>query len=49
MHVGGRLHFCVGDGVRTVEWKNRVLASGRRPFPYAWHEEQLSSLDDKVD
>lgn len=27
------LHFCVGGGVRTVEWDGREIARGRKPFP----------------
>jgi hypothetical protein len=26
------LHFCVGDGVRTVEWDDREIARGAKPF-----------------
>jgi hypothetical protein len=44
-YIGGRLHFCAGDGVRTVEWNNRVLAFGRRPFPHAWFDEELARLE----
>ena len=41
---GGELHFCVGAHprlarpVRTVEWRGRELARGRRPFEYGMHE-----------
>ena len=45
MYIGGRLHFCVGGNVRTVEWNGRVLASGRRPFPHAWFDEELARLE----
>ena len=45
MYIGGRLHFCVGDDVRTVEWNNRVLASGQRPFPHAWFDEESARLE----
>jgi len=35
MYLGARLHCCAMDGVRTIEWNNRVVARGRRPFtPY---------------
>jgi hypothetical protein len=29
--TGHRLHFCVGDGVRTVEWDGREIAQGNKP------------------
>jgi hypothetical protein len=29
---GQSLHFCVGDGVRTIELNGREVAQGRRPF-----------------
>src|SRR4051812_41930985 len=29
---GQSLHFCVGDGVRTIALNGREVAQGRRPF-----------------
>ena len=26
------LHFCVGDGVRAVEWDGREIARGAKPY-----------------
>jgi len=31
-HSPNTLHFCVGDGVRTVEWDDREIARGAKPF-----------------
>lgn len=45
MYFGGRLHFCVRDNVRTVEWNNRVLGSGEREFPHAWYDEEMAKLE----
>jgi hypothetical protein len=34
-HVsGGDLHFCAEDHARSVEWNGRVIARGKRLFPY---------------
>jgi hypothetical protein len=49
LYLGGRLHFCVGDGVRTVEWNGRVLASGRLPFPFEWYETEQLRLETELD
>jgi hypothetical protein len=32
--IGGDLHFCDDDHVRSIEWNGRVIAQGRRLFPY---------------
>jgi hypothetical protein len=33
------LHFCADDHVRTIEWDDRVVAQGRKLFPYGrWDE-----------
>ena len=43
LHLIGKhdLHFCSQDGLRTVEWDGRVVALGRRPFPYdRWSDDQ---------
>lgn len=46
MYFGARLHFCMHDGVRTVEWNDRILARGRRPFPHAWFDAELARLNE---
>lgn len=41
---GGAWHFCVGSvgeqgqAVRTIEWRGREIAVGRRPFAFAAHQ-----------
>ena len=43
MLPGGDWHFCVGShpgtgpSVRTVEWRGREIARGRRAFDYEAH------------
>ena len=32
--LGQRLHFCTDSDVRTVEWNDRVIGRGRRPFSF---------------
>jgi len=45
MLPGGEWHFCVGghpktgESVRTVEWRSREIARGRRRFNYEAHSE----------
>ena len=42
---GGEWHFCVGDHprlgrpVRTIEWRGREVARGRRSFNFTTHDE----------
>jgi hypothetical protein len=46
LHVlpGGAWHLCVGEhprlaqGVRTIEWRDKVVARGRRPFDQEHYE-----------
>jgi hypothetical protein len=46
---GGDWHFCVGrsgrPSVRTVEWRGREIAYGRRPFNYAAHDTDPEPTD----
>jgi hypothetical protein len=32
--LGGDLHFCDDDHVRSIEWNGRLIGQGREPFPY---------------
>src|ERR1700683_1691446 len=40
-----RLHFCDDDHVRSIEWDGRLIAQGKRLFPYGhWDPPRMKGL-----
>ncbi len=39
VRLGQTVHFCTEDHVRSIEWNGRVVAVGRKPFPFEWWDD----------